>query len=70
MIVWIWIILGLFNLTFYIYQCIKDGEIKVGDIFISLFLLLVGVIGTVFTVCFLMVKNIDKIVWKSKKNVE
>lgn len=70
MIVWIWIILGLFNLTFYIYQCIKDGEIKVGDIFISLFLLLVGVIGTVFTVCFLMVKNIDKIVWKSKKDTE
>jgi tellurite resistance protein TehA-like permease len=70
MIVWIWIILGLFNLTFYIYQCIKDGEIKVGDIFISLFLSLVGVIGTVFTVCFLMVKNIDKIVWKRKKDVE
>lgn len=70
MIVWIWIILGLFNLTFYICQCVKDGEIKVGDIFISLFLLFVGVIGTVFTVCFLMVKNIDKIVWKSKKDVE
>lgn len=66
----IWIVCGMFNLIFYIYQCIKDGEIKVGDIFISLFLLFVGVIGTVFTVCFLMVKNIDKIVWKSKKDVE
>lgn len=73
MIVWVWIILGLFNLTFYIYQCVKDGEIKISDIFISLFLLFVGVIGTVFIVCFLIIdkaKDVDKIVWKSKKDVE
>jgi len=60
-------------LTFYIYQCIKEGEIKISDIFVSLILLFIGVIGAVFTVCFLIVdkaKNIDKIVWKSKKDVE
>lgn len=69
----VWISLGLFSLTFYIYQCIKEGEIKISDIFVSLFLLFIGVIGAVFIVCFLIVDNakkIDKTIWKSKKDVE
>ena len=67
----VWVVCGIFNAISYLYQCVKDGEILAQDIFFSLIMLFIGLIGTVFIFCFL-ITDLDtyKAVWKKKKDNE
>lgn len=66
----VWIVCGIFNLIFYLCQCVKDGEILVQDIFLSLIMLFIGLIGTVLIFCFLITdSDTDKVVWKKKDKI-
>ena len=62
----IWIVGGIFNVIFYLYQCVKDGEILVQDIFFLLIMLFVGLIGTVAIVCSFTFNQSSVIIWKRK----
>ena len=66
----VWIVCGIFNVIFYLCQCVKDGEILVQDIFFSLIILFIGLIGTVFIFCFLILNQNSVIIWKRKDNNE
>ena len=66
----VWIVCGIFNVIFYLCQCVKDGEILVQDIFLSLIMLFIGLIGTVAIICSFTFNQNSVIIWKRKEDNE
>ncbi len=65
----IWFLCGICTACYYVYETLEyEEELKIGDIFTFLFIILLGLIGAFFTLKEHFDISCDTVIWRKKKD--